>query len=63
MKHRYMIIVYYVGVEDEYKTYVGFFDHYEDVKNEIALADRCSYEWQLYKYHNSKEVQGYVRYK
>lgn len=56
MKHRYMIIVYYVGVDDEDKSYVGFFDHYEDVKNLIALAD----EWQLYKYHNSKEVQGYV---
>lgn len=63
MKHRYMLIVYGVGAEDEDRTYVRFFDHMEDVRNLIALADNCGFEWQLYKYHNSKEVQGYVRYK
>lgn len=62
MKHRYMLIVYGVGAEDEYRTYVSFFDHYGEVKRAIQVSEDCGFEWQLYKYHNSKEVQGYVRY-
>lgn len=60
MKHRYMIIVY--GVDGD-RYHLQFFDHLEDAMRVAELADSCSYEWELYKYYNSKEYRGYKRYR